>query len=153
MGRMYTVVMDAIGVTAAKDLLRLSAPSDAVVIIHEVSVSQDSDAGDSEAEQLVLQLQRSSTDGTGTSATPEPLHEGDAAFGGTAVTNLTADTTIDGAPLWREGVNVQAGFRYFPTPETRPVISPSDRFVVRLDAAPGDSLTMNLVCVFEELGG
>ena len=152
MGRMYSAVMDAVAVTAAKDLMRLSAPSDAVVIIHEVKVSQESDAGDSESEQVAVQLQRSSTDGTGTSTTPEKMEPSDAAFGGTCVTNLTVDTSISGSPLRRTSDNVHNAPHWLFTPETRPVVPPSGRFVVRLDKAPADSLTMSLTVVLEEVG-
>jgi len=144
--------MDAVAVTAAKDLLRLSAAADTVLRIHEVKVTQETDAGDAESEQLAIQLQRSSTTGTGTAATPEALDPGLAAASATAVVDLTADTTISGAPLHREAQNVMAGWHWLFTPEMRPVIGGQGHFVVRLDQAPADSITMSLTCVFEELG-
>lgn len=149
MGRLYSVVMDAASVSAAKDLLRLSAPSTTVVCVHSVIVTQD----ESEvSEQLPFQLQRSSTDGTGTSRTPEKLMPGDAAFGGTAVVDLSADTTISGLPLHRESVNVLNGFYWKPVPEERIWLAPSGRFVCRLETAPASSLTLTLTCVFESFG-
>ncbi len=149
MGRMYTVTMDAAAVTAAKDLMRISAPSDAVVILHEVKVTQDESES---SEQLPIQIHRASTDGTGTAATARPLQEGDAAFGGAAVVNLTADATA-GDIVWRESQNVLNGWHWLPTPEGRPVISPSGRMVIRLDAAPGASTKFTAVALVEEIGG
>lgn len=148
MGRMYSVLMDAQSISAAKDLIRISAPSDAILLIHEVIVVQDASET---SEQLPFQLQRASTDGTGSSYTAKLLEASDAAFGGTAVTNLTADTTA-GDILLRTSVNVLSGWHYLPTPESRIVIPPSGRFVVRLDAAPAAALTMTVTVIFEEIG-
>lgn len=149
MGRMYTVLMDAISVSAAKDLMRISAPSDAIVVLHEVKVTQDTIET---SEQLPIQINRASTDGTGTGATARALEDGSQAFGGSAVVNLTADTT-PGNILWREAQNILNGWHYLPTPESRPVISPSGRIVVRLDAAPDAGTTFSVVAVIEEIGG
>lgn len=150
MGRMYTVVADAIAVAAADDLLRISAPSDAAVILHEVLVTQEAQET---SEQLAVQIQRSSTDGTGTAVVPEQLELGDPVFGGTCSRTITVDTTIDGLPIWRSGQNVLNGWHYLPTPEGRPTISPSGRIVVRMDTAPAASMTVNTYALFEEIGG
>jgi hypothetical protein len=149
MGRMYTALMDATSISAADDLMRISAPSDAVVKIHEVLLTQDASET---SEMLPVQLQRSSTDGTGTSTTPEKLEGSDAAFGGTVVRALTADTTISGVPISRMAQNVLNGWHWLFTPEMRPVVAPSGRFVVRLDTAPTAALTLTLVVTFEEIG-
>lgn len=149
MGRMYSVIMDNVAVTAAQDLVRISAPSTAVVKIHEVKVTNE----DVEtSNQVAYQLQRSSTDGTGTAATPEAFDTGSTVFGGTVVVDLSADTTISGAPLWKEGQNILNGFHWLPTPETQITVPPSGRFVVRLDSAPAGSTQMSATVVFEEIG-
>jgi hypothetical protein len=148
MGRKYSVLMDAATISAADDLVRISAPADAILVIHEVIVTQDASET---SEQLPLQLQRASTDGTGSSYTAKLLEGSDAAFGGTAVHTLTVDTT-PGDILWRKSENVLNGWHYLPTPETRIVIPPSGRFVVRLDGAPSAALTMTATVIFEEIG-
>lgn len=149
MGRMYTVLMDAVSVSAAKDLMRISAPATAALLLHEVKITQDASET---SEQLPIQIQRSSTAGTGTAATPEKLDPGDAAASATAATNLTVDTTISGSPLWRESQNVLNGWHYLPTPETRPVLAPSGILAIRLDAPPAAALTLTVVAVIEEIG-
>lgn len=149
MGRLYSVLMDAVSISAAKDLLRLSAPADAVVVIHEVTVSQEASET---SEQVAIQLHRASDDGTGTAATPKQLQSGDPAFGGTAVTDLTANTTATDI-LRRSAENLLSGYKYLPTPETRPVISPSGRFVVRLEDAPAAARTVSVEVILEEIGG
>ncbi|NKB59005.1 MAG: hypothetical protein GKS00_21980 [Alphaproteobacteria bacterium] len=133
--------------SAAQDLVRVSAPSDAVLVVHEVNVTQEStETSDTGA----IQLQRASTDGTGTSYIPKLLQPSDAAFGGSAVTNLTADTTA-GDVLYREGYNILPGYRKLFTPEQRPVVPPSGRFVVRSDVAI-TAATLTCELVVEELG-
>lgn len=148
MGRFYVVTMDAVSINAAKDLIRITAPSDSILLIHEVTVQQDESET---SEQAAVQLHRASTDGTGTSYTAEPLDASDTAFAGTAIVNLTADTTPS-ALLRRESFNWLNGYQYLPTPETRIVIPPSGRFVVRLENNPSATLTVTANVVFEEIG-
>jgi hypothetical protein len=149
MGRMYTATVDAISVSAAKDLLRISAPSDAIVRLWEVRITQDASET---SEQLPFQIHRGNSDGTGTSLTLRPTSPGDAAFGGTAVYDLSADTTVDHV-LVREGINVLTGFQWAPTMEGGVLVAaPSGRLVVRLDAAPTAALTFNVWALVEELG-
>lgn len=154
MGRMYTASFEAVAVTAIQDLFEINAPSDAAVILHSFEIGQDSDAGDTEAEMLRCTISRAPTaSGSGGSTpTARPHNEGDAAFGGTVEANNTtqATGTVVLKPI---PFNVQAGCVYQPTPEERIVISPGDRLVVELPAAPADSLTMSGSIVFEEIGG
>lgn len=153
MGRIYTVVFEKVAVTVAQDLFEIVAPADAVVVLHKAHCSQDSDEGDTEAEMLSILIHRGSTSGSGGSTpTPEPAEEGDAAFGGTVETNNTTQST-EGEQVWAEAFNVQVGWHYIPTPETRPVISPSRRLIIELQDAPADSLTMSGSATFEEIGG
>lgn len=154
MGRMYSAVFEEVSVSgAAQDLFRVSAPSDAIVVVHRVTISQSSDAGDSESEQLNVLIHRGSTDGSGgSSPTPAPMEVGDAAFGGTVAANNTTQST-EGTQIHAESFNVMAGLDIVWTPETRPVISPSGRLVVELQTTPADALTMSGVIYFEEIGG
>lgn len=153
MGRMYAAVFEEVAVTTAQDLFEVNAPADAAVVLHSVVITQSSDAGDAEAEMLPLLIHRGSTSGSsGSSVTPSPLEMGDAAFGGTVEANNTTQST-EGTQIHAEGFNIQVGFYYQPPPEARPVISPSGRLIVELQSAPSDSITMNGVAIFEEIGG
>ncbi len=146
---MYSVVMSGTSVSVQKDLVRISAPADSTITLHSLNISQD----DSEtSEQWTVQLHRASSDGTGTAVTARPFAEGDAAFGGSAVSDLSADTTA-GNMLWRESFNILNGFQHFPTPETRIKVSPSQRIVARLSSTPSTGTPINLVAVIEEDGG
>lgn len=153
MGRMYSATFELVAATAAQDLFELNAPADAVVIVHGVWVSQSSDAGDAASEQLNILIHRGSTSGSGGSTvTAAPLAVGDPAFGGTVEANNTSQST-EGTILFSDCFNVMAGWQWLPTPEMRPVLSPSGRLIVELQSTPADSLTMSGVIVFEEIGG
>ena len=153
MGRMYSATFEEVAVTAVQDLFELVAPADSAVILHSVSISQSSDAGDAQSEMLNLLYHRGSTSGSlGTTVTPAPLNLGDAAFGGTCEANNTTQST-EGTILRAENFNVLAGYLWQPTPEERIVISPSGRLIIELQTTPADSLTMSGTIVFEEIGG
>ena len=153
MGRMYTVSNSVAGVTTAIDLLRISAPSDAVVIVHKVLVTQETEFGDAASEQMDIQFHRGSTDGSGgASPTARPLEVGDTAFGGTVATGNGTQST-EGVILHAEAANVMAGFVWAPTPEERVVLSPSGRLIVELPTAPDDSIDFRVTAYFEEIGG
>lgn len=152
-GLMYSAVFEEVAVTAAQDLFEIVAPSDATVIVHGVTISQSTDAGDTESEQLNILVHRASTSGSGGSViTPRPLQAGFPAAGSTVEANNTTQGT-EGNQIHAECFNVMAGWVWIPTPEIRPVISPSGRLVVELQTAPADSLTMSGTIYFEEIGG
>lgn len=155
MGRMYvTAPLDALSVAAVCELFFIAAPSDACVVLHEVVITQDTSEV---SEQLPINIFRTATDQSakGTANTPAPLSAGDAAFGGTVRTNiLTAETfATETTMLFRQAQNVLGGWRWLWTPETRPVISPSGRLVVKLDTAPAGALPISGYVIFEEVGG
>jgi hypothetical protein len=151
---MYSASFSSVAVTAVQDLLEVAAPSDAVVVVHSVSIGQSSDAGDSASELLPIQISKStgSSGSGGSSLTAVAHHTGDAAFGGTCEANNTTQATTT-TTLHSDTFNVQAGWLYQPTPEERIVLSPSARLVVELPTAPADSLTMSGTVTFEEIGG
>lgn len=147
--RTYSVVMAGTSITAAKDLLRLSASSGTILEILRIEVTQSSSTTSA---QNALSIYRASTDGTGTSASARPYQAGDPTFAGTAVVNLSADTTKSPTePLWRSGQNVLNGWLWHPVPEERIIVPPSGRLAVRLENSPG-TLTMTCTCVFMEIG-
>ena len=153
MGMMYTAVFTDVAVTVAQDFFELTAPSDAVVVIHSCYIFQNTDFGDAAAEGLTINITRYSTGGSGgANATERPLEVGFPASGSAVETN---NTTQGGTPvvIHSEGFNVQAGWAYRPTPEERPVVSPSGIIAIELPSAPADSLTMSGTLTFEEIGG
>jgi hypothetical protein len=151
---MYTAVMDAQAVAAVCELFFIAAPADAVVVVHEIVVTQD--AAET-SEQLPLNVFRTATDqaAKGSANTPAPLQAGDAAFGGTVRTNILIAETFatETTMLLRQSQNVLNGWQILPTPECRIVLSPSGRLAVKLDAAPAASINISGYVVFEEIGG
>ena len=158
MSRIYTISFAEVAVTAAQDMFEILVPADAVMRLHSIVITQSSDAKNSESEQLPFSIKRvtgAPTSGSGGSTpTPRPISQGDAAAGITAeannTTRLTGGTSVD---LWREDINVMSGWYYIPTPEMRIDFSPSTRCIIGLEEAPEDSLTMSGTVVVEEIGG
>ena len=154
MTRLYTASFEGVAVTAIQDVFEINAPADAVVVLHSCTITQESDAGDSEAEMLRITMSRSVTasGSGGTNPGSRPVEVGDSAFGGSVEVNNTTQAT--GLTLiYSQAFNVQSGFFWEPGPEGRTVISPSGRLVISLPVAPSDSLTMNGSILFEEIGG
>jgi hypothetical protein len=150
----YAATFSAIAASAAQDVFEIVAPSGAKVAIREIVLGQYSDFGDAEAELLsLLMLRGYTTSGSGgASVTPSPLRSGEAAASSTVERNNTT-VASSGSPvtLRSESFNVAAGYRYYPVPEERIILAPSERFVVRI-TAPADAITLNGTLVFDEIG-
>ena len=160
MGRMYTVGFKAVAATAQQDLIEILSATDAVTIIHDWTLSQNTEIGDAQEEQLSIVENRgvgTVTSGSGgTSATPQPVQDGDTAFGGTVEVNNTTKMAVGTGTLEElppYGWNVRTPFFKIYTPETRPVISPGNRWTLELETTPTDSITANLNVTLEEIGG
>jgi hypothetical protein len=147
---MYKAAFKSVAITAVQDLFEIVAPADAAVVLHEVSVGQESDT---DSEQLSFSIQRAGSSGSGGSAvTPQPMEGGMPAFGGTVEAN---NTTRAGTltMLHIDAASVINGWHYLPTPETRIVVSPAERIIIGLETAPADELTMHGTVTFEVIGG
>jgi len=146
---MYSLIMDAIAITAAKDLLSYTVPANIACILHEVNVTQESsETSDTGAIQIHF---ASGAAGVGTAATPKALNDGNTiAAGGTALSNLTTDET-EGDIIARRGWNVLTPFKYLPTPAGQPVVTGAGIIVVRSDVAL-TSVTVTAEMIFELLG-
>ena len=161
MGRKYVAVFAAatIPATNAMDLFEITAPSTAPVIIHGWELSQTSDLGDAAEEVLRLATIRgvgSTTSGStgGTSPTPQPIDDGDAASGSTVeINNTTVMVAGSGSleTLEMHGWNIRVPMIVFYPPELRPVVKPSARWVLNLPVGPADPLTASGTVWFEEL--
>ena len=156
MGRIYTGIFNAVGVTVQQDFFELNAPATATVLIHEIGLSQSTEVGDAQEEGLNLILKSGqTTSGTGgTGPTGIPREFGDAAFGGTVEVNNTTKATagtIVSHYAWNW--NIRVPFQMIWTPETRPVLSPSRRATLELGTTPIDSITISGYIVFESVGG
>jgi len=156
MGRVYTVSVSAVTVSAAQDFFEILAGASQTIRILSAFIGQSSDAGDAEAEMLGVLLKRGSgsfNSGTGGSTpTAVPHHFSDTAVSSTTIeANNTGQASAGSGALTTiraESMNVQAGWYYTPTPEEVIVLSPSQALVVSI-TAPGDPLTMYGSITFE----
>ena len=156
MGMLYSAQFNGVAVTAQQDFFELVAPADAVVVVHQVHLSQSSDVGDAAEEGLSVLFKRgATTSGSGGSTpTPVPLEAGFAAAGSTVEANNTTKASAGTiVTLHAEAWNIRSPFLWLPPPELRIVLSPSQRFTVELGTTPADSLTVNGTLYFEEIGG
>jgi len=154
MSGIYTAVFNNVAVTAIQDLFEIVAASDAVVLIHDIHLSQNTDVGDAAEEVLRIELTSGhTTSGSGGSApTAIPRDIGQSAFGGTVEVNNTTQAsagTIVTKYVWNW--NIRVGFDKIFTPETRPRIAPGTRMCLELPAAPADSVTMSGSITIEEI--
>lgn len=159
-GRMYTATFKSTAVTAAQDLFEILAPSDAIVVIHDWTLSQTTEVGDAAEEMLILTTNRgvgSVTSGSGGAAvTPQPIQDSDAAFGGTVERNNTTILAVGTGTLETDlevhAWNVRVPYQKIYTPETRPVLAPSTYWTLEMESTPADSITMHGTVTFEEIG-
>lgn len=154
MGRMYSATFENVAVTAAQDFFELTPADDKPIAIHAIYLSQSTELGDAAEEQLRVQIIRGhTTSGSGGSApTPVPMDPAGAAAGCAAeVNNTTIASSGTTTTLHSECFNVRSGWVFIPTPECRPKASQANTtIVVRLLAAPSDSVTMGGTLYFEE---
>lgn len=155
MGRIYSVRIGGTAFTAAIDAFEVNAPADAVVILHELHLSQTTEIGDAQEEQLLINIITGYTSSGSGGSTPTaiPRQLGDAAFGGTVEVMNTTQAS-GGTPVTHhtDAWNVRIPYQKIWTPETRIILSPSQRAVITLPA-PTDSVTLAGTLVIEELGG
>lgn len=157
MSRMYSVQTSAVTLAEARDVWEVLAAAVKPVIIHGWSIFQTSDVKDAEEEILRLTATRgvgSVTSGSGGAAgTIHPLDDADAAAGATVETNNTTQMLVGTGTLeileqfaW----NIRIPWVHYYTPETRPLVKPSDRWVLGI-TAPADAVTFGSTLWFEEL--
>lgn len=154
----YTVRFADIAVTAVQDLFEILAPSTAALIILEFGLSQATELGDAQEEILKTTpkiVTGAPTSGSGgSSATPVAHSPLFSASGATVevnnTTQISGGTTKSFRP-WHW--NVRQPDSLLLLPEARYIVSPSTRFVLSLDAAPSDSITLSGFVTYMEIGG
>ena len=156
LGRIYTIDLTPTAVTVAADLLEITPADDKPIRVLSLNLHQTSDTGDAAEEIISLVWVRGhTTSGSGGSApTPRPGNHNDAASGFTAETfNTTAASAGTAVNLNRHGWNVRAPLERPYTPEEAPEASQGNTtLVLRMAAAPADSITVGGSVTLEELG-
>lgn len=147
MPRIYSVSFENVAVTASQDFFEISPADDHPVVLLGMNIDQFTDVGDAAEEMLRYKIIRGhATSGSGGSApTPRPMDPGDAAASFAAeVNNTTIASTGTAIDLMAGAFNIRSGlFVMFP-PELQCMSNQAaGLIVVRLMAAPADSLTMS----------
>ena len=148
----YVAEIDIASMTTAKGLIYIAAPSDAAV---EILSAHAGNADNDTNEQAEFSFTKVATIGSpaGTSITPIGSENGSPAAGSTVLGNLTTEpTSYEGVDWDYQGVPLLGGYDFDPTPEERPVISPSGAAALRLRSTIASS---KLICQvkFREIGG
>jgi hypothetical protein len=156
LGRVYTIDLAPTAVTVAADLVEITPADDKPIRIISTNLHQTSDFGDAQDEVLsVFWIRGHTTSGSGGSApTPRPGNHNDTAAGFTAEAfNTTAASVGTTVNLNRHGVNVRAPMERPYTPEEMPEASQTNTtLILRMAAAPADSITIGGSITVEELG-
>ncbi len=154
--RIYTVAFSAVAVTVAVDLFELTPADDKPLEVIGMFVGQSSDVGDAAAEILGYTVLRGhTTSGSGgTATTPRPLNRSDTAAGFTAETcNTTAASAGTAVTLHADTFHIASGEKLWLPEGCEWEASQADTtLVVRLAAAPADSLTMSGTLYVREQG-
>jgi hypothetical protein len=156
MGMLYTVPFSAVAVTAQQDFFEITAASSSIVIIHQILLSQNTEVGDAQEEQLAILIKRgaTTTGSGGSTVTPAPTEFGFGAAGFVAKTNNTTKATSGTiVTLLADNWNERSQWLHLPTPELRFVLSPSQRLTVELATTPADSVTVSGCLWAEQIGG
>lgn len=147
----YTAQIDITGLSSAKTLMLIQAPSTGVIEIISCSVSN---VNSETSEMLNIGVYHVTTVGspTGTSVTPEKHEKLDASSSATVTGNLSGEPTAYASkPLDKQGINNLSGYRYDPLPEERPIVPPSGAIGLRVIDAPA-SFNASVQIVFREIG-
>jgi len=155
MSRVYSVQFNAVAVTAQQDFFEINPAAGKACRILGLFLSQSTEAGDAEDEQLTVLLKSGqTTSGAGGSA-PTPVRNNvtDAAAGFTAEANNTTKATAGTIVTHHaENFNVRGGYVYIPTERMQIELTGSRRFTVELSKTPADSVTMSGTIYVEEFG-
>jgi hypothetical protein len=158
LSRVYSIpIATPTAETAQVDLFEIAPADDKLCIVHGIRIYQISDFGDAQEEILGIEIRRGGTGMTsgsgGSSVTPVAMNPDDPAAGFTAeALNTTLATFTSGLLVWSDGWNVRAPYTYDFLPEDRPIVKQTNGgLVVRLGAAPADSLTIGGSLIVEEV--
>lgn len=154
--RIYTVEFEAVAVTAQVDFFEITPADDKPVEVLGLFLSQSSDVGDAADELLRYRVIRGHTTGGsgGAAPTPRPVKRSDAAAGFAAETcNTTIASAGTALNLHSDTFNVRSGLQLW-VPDTLEwdATQGDTTLVVRLMAAPADSLTMSGTLYVREMG-
>ena len=156
MGRMYSASFSIASAAAILDFVEIVAPATAVVVIHEIHITQDTQETSEQLPVSILRVPATATSGSGGAAVTSRKIGGvlDAAAASAVEAGNTTVATTSGTleTIRRLAENILNGWHWVFTPETRIVVPPSGMVVVRLLTAPTAALAVSGELIFEEIG-
>lgn len=144
MPRMYTVEFESVATTAGTDLFELDAAAEHPIEVCGLFISQSTDVKDAEEEMIRYRIVRgNTTSGSGGStATPRPVDDGDAAAGFTCeINNTTAASAGTAVNLHSADFNLRIGESLWLPEGCGWWTRGTTLLVCRLLAAPADSVS------------
>lgn len=150
MPRRYVLSNVMTTVTAANTIFEIGAATNTVLQVVRLKLTQSTSETDDSA-LIIWGTYTASGTGTNIVANVEAIDPGDAAFGGTAEDNHTADIATGEIVLGREGISLLAGFEKIFLPGSRPVVPGAGFFALQLDTAI-TSVSLVYEIEFDEIG-
>lgn len=154
MARTGTISFENVSVSVAQDLFEITPADDKPIKIMGVVITQISDVGDAQAEQLRVEIIRGhATSGSGGSGgTVVPDDPGDTLSCTAEVNNTTIASAGTPVVLWAEAFNIALGLdRWFPPGAEKKCSQAQSTLVVRLMGDPADAVTLSgTISVIEE---
>jgi hypothetical protein len=157
--RVYRVPIASTAVTVAADLVELVGASGGIEWLTEIRLGQVTELGDAAEEQISISLVTGhSTSGSGGNTSVVPLTDvGDTAYAGTVETLNTTQASTGTTVTKLLGVwNVRTEFLWMPVPKPNGpaglLLPHTERWVIRMGAAPADPITLTGYVEFMRAG-
>jgi hypothetical protein len=151
---MYSVNFAGVSVSAAQDLINITATANMAFKIHRIEIGQIGLTAWAALPIKLVRLPATVTAGSGGSAvTPSRMNNGDLAATVTARANDTTPASTSGSAsiLLARDWELLNGFLVVFTPDERPVIAPSQAVSLNLPNAPSSATTVSATVLVEEL--
>jgi hypothetical protein len=148
-GNVYTVEFDAVAVTTIVDFFEFDPAAERPIELVGLFIGQTTEVATNVGEDEFLRwrvIRGHTTTGTGGTqgVTPRPMNEFDAAAGFAADTvNTTIASAGTGVNLHTDVFNVRQGIAFWWPDQCGPRSAGANLLVVRLVAAPADSITFS----------
>jgi hypothetical protein len=154
--RQSTVEFENIAVTAAQDLFSFDAAAEKPIMLYGLFLAVTTEVATNVGEDEFLRIRvirgHTTVGSGGTAPTVRPVKQTDTI----AYTARTNDTTIASAGtavnLHSDAFNVRTGYQFWWPDGSEPDTSGASLLVVRLLAAPADSVTMSGTAYLAEFG-
>ena len=151
-GRTYTYPIRSLSGLATRPFFQLATPSATAVEIIRIEMgSEDIGASNVECLQLTRRLRNSTIPNVSERTSLNP-NDPATQMAATSITNAQGVATAEGSytgSMMRWCFNTLAGFLYLPTPDERPVMAPSNFYVLQFVSSPVASTWSGTVVVRE----